>query len=65
MTNKKMELMEGVKNPLARRPGLVISTFGLAEIISCMTDGLVKKKYWILTNLSEIFGKPSFVEAVL
>jgi hypothetical protein len=31
------------KNPLARRPGLVISTFGLAEIISCMADGLVKK----------------------
>ena len=52
MTNKKMELVEGLKNPLARRPGLVISTFGLAEIISCMTDGLVKKKYWILTNLS-------------
>jgi hypothetical protein len=23
-------------------PGLVISTFGLAEIISCMPDGLVK-----------------------
>ena len=31
-----------VINPLARRPGLVISTFGLAEIISCMPDGLVK-----------------------
>jgi hypothetical protein len=35
-------------NPLGRetaikRPGLVISTFGLAEIISCMPDGLVKK----------------------
>ena len=33
----------GLINPLARRPGLVISTFGLAEIISCMPDGLVKK----------------------
>jgi hypothetical protein len=37
--------MQGLKNPLARRPGLVISTFGLAEIISCMPDGLVKKIY--------------------
>ena len=35
--------MQGLKNPLARHPGLVISTFGLAEIISCMPDGLVKK----------------------
>ena len=35
--------MQGLKNPLARRPGLVISTFGLAEIISCMPNGLVKK----------------------
>jgi hypothetical protein len=34
---------QGLKNPLARRLGLVISTFGLAEIISCMPDGLVKK----------------------
>ena len=34
--------MQGLKNPLARHPGLVISTFGLAEIISCMPDGLVK-----------------------
>ena len=34
--------MQGSKNPLARHPGLVISTFGLAEIISCMPDGLVK-----------------------
>jgi hypothetical protein len=33
---------QGLINPLARRPGLVISTFGLAEIISCMPDGLVK-----------------------
>jgi hypothetical protein len=33
---------QGLTNPLARRPGLVISTFGLAEIISCMPDGLVK-----------------------
>jgi hypothetical protein len=35
--------IQGLKNPLARRPGLVISTFGLAEIIICMPDGLVKK----------------------
>jgi hypothetical protein len=35
--------IQGLKNPLARRPGLVISTFGLAEIISCMPNGLVKK----------------------
>jgi hypothetical protein len=41
---------QGLKNPLARCPGLVISTFGLAEIISCMPDGLVKKIYRILTN---------------
>jgi hypothetical protein len=34
---------QGLKNPLARCPGLVISTFGLAEIIRCMPDGLVKK----------------------
>jgi hypothetical protein len=33
---------QGLTNPLARRPGLVIPTFGLAEIISCMPDGLVK-----------------------
>ena len=33
---------QGLINPLARRPGLVISTFGLAEIISCIPDGLVK-----------------------
>ena len=38
---------QGLKNPLAQRPGLVISTFGLAEIISCMPDGLVK-------NISDI-----------
>jgi len=31
-----------LKNPLARRLGLVISTFGLAEIIRCMPDRLVK-----------------------
>jgi hypothetical protein len=35
--------VQGLKNPLARRLGLVIMTFGLAEIISCMPDGLVKK----------------------
>ena len=36
-------VVQGLKNPLARRPGLVISTFVLAEIISCIPDGLVKK----------------------
>ena len=42
------QLKQGLKNPLARRLGLVISTFGLAEIISCMPDGLVKIyiRYW-------------------
>ena len=39
---KSYDLKQGLTNPLARRPGLVISTFGLAEIISCMPDGLVK-----------------------
>jgi hypothetical protein len=34
--------IQGLKNPLARRPGLVISTFGLADVIGCMPDGLVK-----------------------
>ena len=34
---------QGLNNSLARHPGLVISTFGLAEIISCMPDGLVKQ----------------------
>jgi len=44
VSKKKIEkLKQGLKNPLARRPGLVISTFGLAEIISCMPDRLVKK----------------------
>jgi hypothetical protein len=33
---------QGLINPLAQPLGLVISTFGLAEIISCMPDGLVK-----------------------
>ena len=51
-TFKRNKYKQGLKNPLARRPGLVISTFGLAEIISCMPDGLVKKIYRILTNLS-------------
>ena len=37
-----INVIQGLKNHLARRPGLVISTFGLAEIISCMPDGLVK-----------------------
>jgi hypothetical protein len=40
--NETSGLWQGLKNPLARRLELVISTFGLAEIISCMPDGLVK-----------------------
>ena len=43
---------QGLINPLAWRAGLVISTFGLAEIISCMPNGLIKNIYRILTNLS-------------
>jgi hypothetical protein len=43
---------QGLKNPLVRRTGLVIFTFRLAEIVSCMHDGLVKIIYQILTNLS-------------
>jgi hypothetical protein len=35
------EQITGVKKSTS--PGLVISTFGLAKIISCMPDGLVKK----------------------
>jgi hypothetical protein len=44
-------------NPLARRPGLVMSTFGLAEIISCMPDGLVKIYigYWQTCQYSRIY----------
>jgi hypothetical protein len=40
--------VQGLNNPLARRPELVISTFGLAEIISCMPVRLAKKNigYW-------------------
>jgi ribonuclease HI len=38
---KEAAKSQGLINPLARHPGLVISTFGLAEIISCMPDGLV------------------------
>jgi hypothetical protein len=51
------EQAQGLKNPLARRPGLVISTFGLAEIISCMPDGLVKKYigYWQTCLYSDIY----------
>ena len=40
--------LQELKYPLARRPGLVISTFGLAEIITCMPDRLIKK------NISDI-----------
>jgi hypothetical protein len=49
--------MQGLTNPLARCPGLVISTFGLAEIISCMPDGLVKIYigYWQTCQYSRIF----------
>jgi hypothetical protein len=48
---------QGLKNSLARRPGLVISTFGLAEIICCMPDGLVKKYigYWQTCQYSRIY----------
>jgi hypothetical protein len=49
----------------SRRPGLVISTFGLAEIISCMPDGLVKIYIGYWQTIFEISGKASFVEAVL
>jgi hypothetical protein len=40
-----------------RRPGLVISTFGLAEIISCMPDRLVKIYigYWQTCQYSCIY----------
>jgi hypothetical protein len=49
--------LQGLKNPLARCPGLVISTFGLAEIISCMPDGLVKIYigYWETCQYSCIY----------
>ena len=40
--SQTVKILQGLTNPLARRPGLVIPTFGLAEIISCMPDGLVK-----------------------
>ena len=40
--------LQELKYPLARCPGLVISTFGLAEIITCMPDRLIKK------NISDI-----------
>jgi hypothetical protein len=43
LCDKVCQSLQGLNNPLARRPGLVISTFGLGEIISCMPDGLVKK----------------------
>jgi hypothetical protein len=48
---------QGLTNPLARRPGLVISTFGLAEIISCMPDRLVKIYigYWQTCQYSRIY----------
>ena len=38
-------------------PGLVISTFGLAEIINCMPDGLVKIYigYWQTCQYSHIY----------
>ena len=48
---------QGLINPLARRPGLVISTFGIAEIISCMPDGLVKIYigYWQTCQYTRIY----------
>ena len=48
--HQTMYIAAGVKKSTS--PTLVISTFGLAEIISCIPDGLVKKIYQILTNLS-------------
>jgi hypothetical protein len=52
-----LHIQQGFKNPLARRPGLVISTFGLAEIISCMPHGLVKIYigYWQTCQYSRIY----------
>jgi hypothetical protein len=62
------EIYQGLTNPLARRLGLVISTFGLAEIISCMPDGLVKIyiRYWQTCQYLLIFffllsAKPEIV----
>ena len=59
MTHKNsiLELIQGLINPLARCPWLVISTFGLAEIISCMPDGLVKIYigYWQTCQYSCIY----------
>jgi hypothetical protein len=57
MSNVNTLIIQGLTNPLARRPGLVISTFGLAEIISCMPDGLVKIYigYWQTCQYSRIY----------
>ena len=46
--------MQELKNPLARRPRLVISTLGLAEIITNQLYARQASKniYRILTNLS-------------
>ena len=54
---KKRVTCQGLKNPLALCPGLVISTFGLVEIISCMPDGLVKIYigYWQTCQYSRIY----------
>ena len=56
-TNKSDHHDQGLINPLARRPGLVIFTFGLAEIISCMPNGLVKIYigYWQTCQYSHIY----------
>jgi hypothetical protein len=61
--------VQGLKNPLARPPGQVIYKFGLAEIISCMPDGLKKLEIVVPGSgiryfIFKIFGKPSFVEAM-
>ena len=50
-------IVTGVKQSTSPTPGLVISTFGLADIISCMPDGLVKIYigYWQTCQYSRIY----------
>jgi hypothetical protein len=50
---------QGLKNPLARRPGLVISTFGLAEINSCMPDVLWRVMQFFYLLCSQFQQKAS------
>jgi hypothetical protein len=44
--------VQGLTNPLARRPGLVISTFWASWNNQLYVRLASKKIYWILTNLS-------------